>query len=45
MNINNLPKNIYVINLKEKTNRKSHIQNQLTNNYIITPEVIHKINH
>jgi GR25 family glycosyltransferase involved in LPS biosynthesis len=29
MNINDLSKNIYVINLKERTDRKLHIENQL----------------
>lgn len=29
MNINNLSKNIYVINLKERTDRKLHIEDQL----------------
>jgi glycosyl transferase family 25 len=29
MNINNLSKNIYVINLKERTDRRSHIESEL----------------
>jgi GR25 family glycosyltransferase involved in LPS biosynthesis len=29
MNINDLSKNIYVINLKERTDRKSHVEDQL----------------